>query len=757
MDPTQFLDSLQDGVKERFRSSEQVLSFDEFLQRFAAEPYRFLRSAPQYLAEMFDHFGTIDTSRVGQDAKRHRLFDLDADVATIGLVGQERTQGEIYQYLQSFARRGKADKMLLLHGPNGSGKTTIIENIIRGLEAFSRTSDGVLMTFSWVFTDKEGKLERIGFETGGEGPQSVDDVDSFSQLGVNDLSARFGCELHDSPLFLIPAEDRLAFVEGVTENVSEPDGSALNYRRFLEGDLCQKCRRIYDTLLVSYDGDWRKVIRHVRVERFVISKRYRTGAVSIEPQGNVDSGTHAITSEHSWHIPMELRNVTLYQPVGDIVDANRGVLEYSDFLKRSLEVNKYLLTTCERGTASLQNCMAYLDLVIFATANEKQLSLFKRSPDFSSFKGRMELIAVPYLLRHSTEVELYRRQVRSFSRERHVTPHASGVAALWAVLTRLRKPMKEHYHEPLASAVARLTPLEKAQLYDSGEPPEHFSEEEKKALRTGVLMVRAEFEEHEAEFEGMFGAEYEGRRGVSPREMLTLLSRAAQAKTFDCLTPMAVLDAIEELIRDVSLHDFLRLPAEDGYNDVHGLLQDVRREYLRWVLDEVYDSIGLIDESEHDRVFLEYFRHVKAFDSKEKVYNVSTNSYEDPNDALLDSIEKLAEISESKSEWRSNIMTKIAAWSLDHRNEKIDYHGLFPGIYRAMRDSYNQDRNRILTLIERDILKYGTDEFDLLTGAEQKQVRDALGTMKAKYRYCENCARDVIAYVLRFVTDLDER
>jgi predicted Ser/Thr protein kinase len=593
MDQAQFLDGLQERLKDQFHASEQVLSFEEFLERFRAEPSRFLRSAPQYLIEMFDHFGTSDTTRVGQDAKRHRLFDLDADIGTVGLVGQERAQSMIHRYLESFAKRGKADKMLLLHGPNGSGKTTVIENIIRGLEAFSQTSEGILMTFSWVFSENEGRLKRIGFEAGAETPESVDDLDSLAHLDVSDVSARFGCELHDSPLFLIPVDERAAFVEEVIDSASTSDCADLNYDRFLEGDLCQKCRKIYDTLLVAYDGDWRKVIRHVRVERFVISKRYRSCAVSIEPQGNVDSGTQPITSEHSWHIPIELRNATLYQPVGDIVDANRGVLEYSDFLKRSLEMNKYLLTTCERGTASLQNCMAYLDLVIFATANEKQLSVFKRSPDFSSFKGRMELISVPYLLRYSTEVELYRRQIRSFSRDRHVTPHAATVAALWAVLTRLRKPVKEDFSEPLASAVTRLTPLEKSRLYDSGEPPDHFTDEERKALKAGVLEVRGEFEEHEAEFEGMFGAEYEGRRGVSPREMLTLLSRAAETRTFQCLTPMAVLGAIEELIRDVSLYDFLRLPAEDGYHDVHSLLADVRREYLRWVRDEVYDSIGL--------------------------------------------------------------------------------------------------------------------------------------------------------------------
>ena len=53
-------------------------------------------------------------------------------------------------------------------------------------------------------------------------------------------------------------------------------------------------------------------------------------------------------------------------------------------------------------------------------------------------------------------------------------------------------------------------------LYDRGEAPLRVKEDEKKALRREIVNVRMEFEEAEGEFEGLFGAEYEGRRGASP-------------------------------------------------------------------------------------------------------------------------------------------------------------------------------------------------------------------------------------------------
>ena len=632
-------------------------------------------------------------------------------------------------------------------GPNGSGKTTVVECLVAGLEQFSKSESGTILKFNWIFTESEDKLGRIGFEA--EPSADGKPLDTFAYLQDKDVAAKIACELRDSPVLLIPKSQRREFIENILEQCAPELRPRFPYDYFLDGELCQKCKQIYDTLLLAYQGDWRKVVRPVQVERFFISKRYRQAAVSIEPQGNVDASARHIQHENSWNIPTILRNTSLYEPVGDIIDANRGILEYSDFLKRPSETNKYLLTTCERGTVNLNHCIAFLDLCMVGTSNEKQLNLFKRSPDFSSFKGRIELVAVPYLLRYSAEVNLYGRLIETYSHERHVTPHTAEVVALWAILTRLRRPDPQHFEQPLCKIVGDLTPLEKAKLYDSGDTPSRLREEERKALRSAIIEIRNEYEDVEGEFEGIYGPEYEGRRGASPREMLTVLARASESSKFVCLTPMAVFDALDELLKDSSLYDFLRLPSDNGYNDPHAFLEVVRNEYLRWVTDEVYDSISLIDEEEYDRVFLEFFRHVKAFHPGERVFNTSTDSYEPPSEELMNSIESLLDFKEKKEEFRSQVITRIAAWSLDNPKQKIDYQRLFPEIYGAMRDDFYRDRNRLLTLIEQDILKHGTDEFELLSTQEKEQVENALSKMKSKYSYCDNCARDVIAFVLR--------
>ena len=742
-----YFNQIQDRAVQNFEARGRIKSFQEYFGSFLENPARHLRTSSRYLLEAIRFFGYEEVDLVGMKGRRWRVFDLDYDPERDSLVGQERVQEAIYRQVLQFAKRGDTDKMILLHGPNGSSKTTIVESLFRGLEHFSLQPEGAVYGFNWVFTEREDRMaERIGFEH----DLDAEPPDSYAHLKSHEIAVRIPCELRCPPLFLIPKEERGRVIEDAVKSHGDPEQfSELNYSHFMNGDLCTKCRKIYDALLISNRGSWRDVVRHVQVERWFFSQRYRRGAISIEPQGNIDADSRPLTYETPVQLPPILQNLGLTEMVGDLIDANRGVLEYSDFLKRPLETNKYLLTTSEKGTIQLRNQTAHLDLTIFATANEKQLSLFKRNPDFPSFKGRMELVPVPYLLMVSKEMELYQRHLDLFSRGRHLTPHTARMAALWAVLSRLRRPSAKNYAPELAPIVARLSPVEKARLYDEGEPPIQFKDEERKLLKANIRTIREELNDAEGEFEGMYGAEYEGRRGASPREMLSLLASAAENRAYECLTPMAVFDELTKLTKDSSLYEFLRVQVDNGYNDCVRFIDDVKSEYSELVTQEVFDRIGLVDEEEYERVFEEYFHHVKAFDLGERLYVPARNEYVSPSQDLLGRIEGLLSITEPIASFRSNLMTQIAAFSIENPDTPINYQTLFPQIYATFKQSFYSERDRALTAIEQNMLKPGTDDFEQLTAEDQELVREALGRMKEKYGYCDACAKDVIAFVLR--------
>src|SRR5204862_7412634 len=179
----------------------------------------------------------------------------------------------------------------------------------------------------------------------------------------------------------------------------------------------------------------------------------------IEPQMAVDARVKQLTMDRSLaSLPPALQSLTLYETQGELVDGNRGVIDFADLLKRPIEAYKYLLTTIETGRVSLDVASLDLDCVFIGSSNEGYLAAFKEVPEFQSFKGRMELVRAPYLLDYRVEERIYQAQIKVAHSHtgKHVAPHVAWISALWAVLTRMKKPLAEKYSKSMADVVARL-------------------------------------------------------------------------------------------------------------------------------------------------------------------------------------------------------------------------------------------------------------------------------------------------------------
>src|SRR5207247_784388 len=108
--------------------------------------------------------------------------------------------------------------------------------------------------------------------------------------------------------------------------------------------------------------------------------------------------------------------------------------------------------------------------------------------------------------------EIYDAQVNPTTTGGHVAPHATRVAAMWATLTRLKKPIPDRYPQEVRALVERLTPLEKLRLYQDGTPPERLAQQQAKELRKHLAAL---YEESDAY------PNFEGRSGASAREIKT--------------------------------------------------------------------------------------------------------------------------------------------------------------------------------------------------------------------------------------------
>lgn len=743
MDREEVIGGITESSKETFRKKNAVLSYAEYLELLAAKPYTLTRNAAQYAKDLFDHHGCYEVKGLGGITRRRwRLFDDEAGDGRNALYGHEEVQQRIYRILAEFVQRGRADRLILLHGPNGSAKSTIIAALTTALEAYSRSEEGPLYRLSWIFCNQQ---ERSPMGFGGENP--LEELDTLAHVDEKMISSCIPCEVRDPPFFLIPKRRRRELLEQALEEAPEEQRRSFTWTDYLlKGDLSPKNKVIYESLLRSYGGDWKRVVRHVRVERYYISHRYRTGAVTIEPQATIDATSRVLGHPASTGLPPVLVHENLVEAGGDLVDANNGVVEYSDFLKRNMEANKYLLTTAERGFVNLPAITVPLNLVLMGTTNEKYLTAFKRDATFPSFKGRLELVRVPYLRQYGKEALIYERYLRDVGEGVTLAPHTAWVLALWAVLTRLRRPNLSHFPEEARPALKRLDPINKAFLYEAGTMPPGLDDEEQKALRNIIPDLLTEFDTRQEEFENMLEAAYEGRRGASPREMMTLISEIVVGMQDACFGPMHVFESLPRLIADRSLYSYLRVPKDEGYHDVADFIEVVRRQYIRVLAREIQKASDLVEETEYMRLFQDYLRHVKAYKTGEKVPHPQTGEAVDPDRRLMKDVEERLGITDNVEEYRRNLMGKAAAWRLTNPEQHLVVEELFSEHLTALeRSFFRERRDRIFSLVE--------DALQILAGGGQEMVperREAAANLMRRlqdeFGYAEGCQGAMLSY-----------
>jgi serine protein kinase len=716
-----------------FARNRRMLSFSQYMELVERQPLLQLRSAAQYMVGCFDHFGTSEVVYPWGAMERFRLFDAPWATGTTTnddrLFGHEQVQYQVYETLRSFVADGRPGKLILLHGPNGSAKSTFIRALGRGLEHYSTLDEGALYRFSWIFPSQKSSRSAMGF--GGQAG-IADGKDSFAFLPDDAVDARLSDELRDHPLLLIPAEHRSVLLAQLT--AAEPSFHLSDY--LSHGSLSPKNRVIYEALLASYGGDYLQVLRHVRVERFYVSSRYRQSWVTVEPQLSVDATERQVTADRSLSsLPASLQSVSLFEYGGEVVGANRGMIEFDDLLKRPLEHYKYLLTTVERAALSMHSATLLLDLVFVASCNDIHLAAFREIPDFQSFKGRMELIRVPYLRDIGHEHALYQARLTEAAGPRHVAPHTAYVAALWAVLSRMRRPQSDRYSGTLAETVGQLTALDKALLYQLGVTPRGLTHEKSKELLAAADKLWHESESY---------PNYEGRIGASPRELQTVLQSAATSDRYPYVSPLVVLEELAELCKQTAVYEFLRQETQPGGYHDHARLLTVTRDQLFDRIDQdVRRAVGLVDEDEYSKLLERYVTHAMHSTRKEKVRNPGTGRMEDPDAALMKDVETTLGVTSNQEQFRSGLIAKIGAWSLDHKGEKPDVTRIFADVLEKLRDAYFAKHKVAIRKGIEELMRDLVGDLSSLDEAAKLRASEAR-TRLLKAGYSSQSARDLV-------------
>ncbi|MEI8196509.1 MAG: serine protein kinase, partial [Phycisphaerae bacterium] len=237
--------------QERFRQQHWEGSFQDYLEICTKNP-KAARNAFQRVYDMILSYGFERYTQFKHEAIRYHFFADPIENGQDAVFGLDPAMAHLVDIFKSAAQGlGTEKRILLLHGPVGSAKSTIARLLKKGLEAYSKTEAGALYTFAW-------RNERFGED--------------------GETQEYMPCPMHEEPLLLIPIEARKDVIAELNKSLPE------DRRIRLYGDVCPFCRKTFDDLLIRYAGDWSRVIEHVRVRRLILSEKDRRGIGTFQPK-----------------------------------------------------------------------------------------------------------------------------------------------------------------------------------------------------------------------------------------------------------------------------------------------------------------------------------------------------------------------------------------------------------------------------------------------------------------------------------------
>lgn len=371
--------SIFDHVQNRYEQVQQEeMSLQEYLKLCRQDPSAYASAAERMLKAIGEP-EVVDTAK---DSRLSRIFAnkvIRRYPAFAEFYGMEDAIEQIVAYFRHAAQGLEERKQILyLLGPVGGGKSSLAERL-------------------------KLLMERVPFYAVKDSP------------------------VYESPLGLFSPEHDGELLE---KEYGIP-------RRYVKSVMSPWAAK----RLKEYDGD----ISRFRVVRLHPSRLNQIAISKTEPGDENNQDISSLVGK------VDIRQLELYSQddpdaysfSGGLCKANQGLMEFVEMFKAPIKVLHPLLTATQEGNYNPTEGMGAIpfDGVVLAHSNESEWQQFRNNRNNEAFLDRVYTVKVPYCLRVSEEINIYKKLLEHSSlNHAPCAPDTLRMLAQFSVLSRLKEP-----------------------------------------------------------------------------------------------------------------------------------------------------------------------------------------------------------------------------------------------------------------------------------------------------------------------------
>jgi serine protein kinase len=206
-----------------------------------------------------------------------------------------------------------------------------------------------------------------------------------------------------------------------------------------------------------------------------------------------------------------------------------------------------------------------------------------------------------------------------------------------------------------------------------------------------------------------------------------------------------------------SEYDFLNMAPQADFHNPGRFLELIKEHNLNIFDRELRSSLGLVDKRSYEDYIKRYIENVNALIKGEKVKNSTTAKFVEPDDYFIKEFELAINLKEDPISYRSLLISKLGAYSLDNLGKPLVYISVFPDLVDKLQESFRAEQKKVIISISKNLLFFEAEfskNLDLSNATpmpeeNRKEIKAVLKNLEINFGYSESAAMGLLKFLIK--------